>query len=192
MIVEYLTQQNMTAFPGGVDERPYFAPDSTALEVPLLPAAAGGPPFDPKNYLRNGLSYRYFDANDNIRVLSIGIVFPYAYSISTNYIAAFPVWKDNQLIPVAGNVWEFTGDPAGTSLVRLPYDGAEFPVDVTIAHKSPGHGVAFTMIAATAAPNIPMVSMINAPLKLDKAVTHSDLHAWFFWKIVHTLPMIAG
>ena len=190
MILEYLCQQDMTLL-AGADERPYFAPDSTALEVPLLPAVNA--PGNPSNYLRNGQSFRYFDYDDNVRVLSIGIVFPYSYSISSNWIAARPIWKDDKLIPTIGSVGEFTGDFTNITLVRMPYDGAEFPVDVTIPHKSPGQKVAFSMWPeAFPSASAIYVSMINAPSKLDFAVTRSNLHAWFFWKVAHTLPMVAG
>jgi hypothetical protein len=181
MIVEYICQTNNTFF-GGVEERPYFIPDSTAKEVQLL--SLTGIPTE-TGFLRNGRGYRYFQPDDNIRILSIGLVLPYSYSISSNPINIIPFWKDSA--NASGFVEEFTGDASSLG-ATIPYDGAEFPVDVTVKYKSTKKNVAFGVGINTLAPKI---SMINAPASLDYTVTHNYLYGWFFWKVIHTLPMVS-
>ena len=169
MIVEYILQSNLNA-----GEQPTFTVNTSAAEVDLVNSVNPG-------YLRNGTGYKFFSANDNIRVLSLGLVFPQSFTLSTQCPRVLPSWSDS--LAAFGAVKEFTGSDNGGYLY-LPYDGAEFPVDVTIAHKSPGNKVAY----AITYPAGLKVSCVNAPSILNGAA----LTGWFFWKVVHTLPMVAG
>ena len=182
MIVEYITQQDMTPA-GGAEERPYFNADSTALEVNLQNSAG-----TTRGTLRNGNGFRYFVPKESIRVLSFGIVFPYSYSLSSSIVRLSFTWVDSAL--GANPVYEFTGNIV-SGLVGLPYDGAEFPVDVTIPFP-PLAGTNNLSFVAGLGSGYAKVSMINAPSKLDFAVTGKSLFAWVFWKVAHSLPMVAG
>jgi hypothetical protein len=174
MIVEYLTQFD---FGAGSDERPKFTVNNLLTEVALVAEVTGPKP----GTLRNGKRYRLFQANDNVRLLSIGLVLPYSYTIST-YAPEFAMTWQSQP-GVIGPIYELTGDNIGAPSTVIPFDGAEFPVDITIAHKSPGIACSFVIN-----PVVCYVSMVNSPTALNGTV----LHGWFFVKLVHSLPMVTG
>lgn len=174
MIVEYLTQFD---FGEGSDERPKFTVNNLLTEVAMVPSVTGAIP----GTLRNGKRYRLFQANDNVRLLSIGLVLPYSYTISSNAPEFSMIWRSQP--GVIGPIYELTGDNVGAPSTVIPFDGAEFPVDITIAHKSPGIACSFVIN-----PIICNVSMVNSPTALNGAT----LRAWFFVKLVHSLPMVVG
>lgn len=172
MIIEYI-QQSIAA------EQPTFTVDTTpgVVDVVLNQTASPG-------YLRNGAGYRLFDSDDNVRVLSLGFVLPYSFSLSVKGPIALPVWTDDIVnVPIK----EFTGS-ISSSTILLPYDGAEFPVDITIQHQSPGKKVAYYISYPAGGGTNNRVSVVNAPSSLN-GVT---LRGWFFWKVAHTLAMVAG
>lgn len=170
MIIEYLTQQNTLAG----DERHFFVVNKAVPEVPLNPPGIPGT-------LRNGAGLQWFQPDDHARLLSIGLGLPYSFTISTRNPRVRMFWAD--FLGAGGAIVELTG--TGNPAIELPWDGAEFPLDVAIQYKSPGQRVCFSALSAVGA-DTTSVSMSNAPGLLNGLT----LRAWFFVKVVHTLPMV--
>jgi len=183
MIIEYLTTQKDAVN----DERAMFTVDTTGpVDVALY-----GPGGVLVSYLRNGAGNKHFQPDDNVRLLSFGIVLPYQFSFSTRAARISGFWVD-ELGFIGGHygpIVELTGGAPGR--IEVPFDGAEFPLDVTIPHQSTGKKVAFVFLPVEpgvgGAWELTRISMINAPVSLNTIV----LRATIFAKVVHTLAMVA-
>jgi len=178
MIIEYLTQQN-TALG---DERLLFVVDATGavLEVPLLPPVAAQP------ILRNGRGKGGFSGDDNFRLLSIGLFLPYQFTLSTRSIRLASYWVDS--VGTVGGIIELSGVSAGVADIEIPYEGAEFPLDVEIAHKSTGKTVNYCFYTPTPGVGIQdtRISMVNVPIVFNGLTIRASIFA----KVMHNSPLV--
>jgi hypothetical protein len=179
-IIEYLTQQETAVG----DDRASFTVNNAVPRVQIIPGIAAG-------YLRSSLGFRYFAPDDNVRLLSLGIFLPYSFTLATRGARLEAYWDSSR--PASGVIDELTGPNAlSIGSVEVPFDGAEFPLDVVIAHKDSGYKVAFrfTFIPVPGVPDTATyVSMANVPAIIPNGTV---LYPSVFVKVLHTLTMVAG
>ena len=173
----------LTAIPA---ESPAFTVNVSALSVDMIKTTGGSPTC----LLYNALGFKRFQANDNFRILSCGIVLPENFALAHAPIEAttgsslninFKIKKATAAVYTA--VREF-GSQGSLNLPFVNYDQA---IDVFVDVTSLNYDFNLQGFMGYIGDIKPRVSMINVPASLDGYVQTCILYV----KILHNLVMIA-
>ena len=131
-------------------------------------------------YLRNARRYSSFQANDNVKLVSCGIVFPYYFSLAVDPVIIKFSWKN-------GVVESPINQIGGQARLILPLDNYEMVTDQFVPFLTIPPVPAGTSWAWVARFDVlPVVSVLNCPAILYAATL--PITTWV--KVEHNLDMI--
>jgi len=157
--------------------KPTFTINSTVTEVSLTPVFAGS--FFSKN---QDASHYYFQAADNILILSLGITFPFCFGYGNTPLQAGLYWDGGG-----------SGTTPSFSSILIPIENEELSL---AGSKSDGLFAQHFSIVKPAAGvkarlglniSIGTVSQVNVPAAFPDGTV---LGLGFFLKVQHQLPMV--
>jgi len=131
----------------------------------------------------NSLGYEWFQPDDNVRFLGMGIALPYQFTIGDRGFYSVIRWVDedgaNGVVSQVGN----------NGVFHIPFENFEFPFDVYVPHPSPGKYVKyqfFTFYIASDEAQRVEISMFNCPAALNE----EQLHIMPWARIAHNLDIL--
>jgi len=170
---------------GAAYENRYKFIANTAVD--LVPITAPIAPVYPNLRSPNVVgSPQYFQASDHLRVLSVGVLFPYSFGIAMTPIVMALNWYAPGSVDL-GRVLEF----GAYGSFWVPFENYEFSIDM-LTQYSPHPGVsgkcglsALLFTGAGSDTNL-MVSMVGCPAGLNA----KSFYIAPFVKVLHNLPMV--
>ena len=167
---------------------PNFTVDVDVLAVNLLATSGQGA----TALLYNAQGFKRFQANDNLRILSVGIILPEQFTLAkTPYTATLGGAMGITVDLKKASSATYRSFPQFGSLgtLTLPLVDFDFPVDIFIDINAMALSDAFNLRGyMNKIGNVsPQVSMVNAPAALDATLQTCILYV----KVLHNFPMIA-
>lgn len=188
MFIEILTNSNET-----LDQVQGFVVDTLVDFMPIVNIGIGGALPKLRNaawdVVNNVYGQSRFQANDYIRIISLGVTLPLAFEFYNPEIWAFPYWSMNNgvtfKIEELTSIANFAGNPY--LYYKLPFVNNELIIDVPINYPS-FFGTNNISLCMDFPALLNKVSMVNVPAALN----NKTFKIVPFMKIAHTLPMIIG
>ena len=168
---------------GAAYENRYKFVANTAVD--LVPITASVAPVHPNLRSPNMVgSPQYFQAKDNLRILSVGVLFPYSFGLATTPISMALNWYAPGPID-RGRVLEF----GAYGSFWIPFENYEFSIDM-LAQYAPNTsakcGLSALLFTGAGSDTNLMVSMVGCPAGLNT----KSFYIAPFVKVLHNLPMV--